>query len=90
MLEDKPDDESRARLLAFMQSNLQQGLIEMEDAILIETTDNLKVAQQILAYKIRKRKEELESKAMVTADERTDSDAVGTSSRTGQAANNTD
>lgn len=63
-IEDKPDDESRARLLAFMQSNLQQGLIEMEDAILIETTDNLKVAQQILAYKIRKRKEELESKAM--------------------------
>lgn len=63
-IEDKPDDESRARLLAFMQSNLQQGLIEMEDAILIETTDNLKVAQQVLAYKIRKRKEDLESKAM--------------------------
>lgn len=63
-IEDKPDNESRARVLAFMQSNLQQGLIEMEDAILIETTDNLKVAQQILAYKIRKRKEELESKAM--------------------------
>jgi hypothetical protein len=63
-LEDKPDDESRARLLAFMQANLQQGLIEMEDAILIENTDNLKVAQQILAYKIRRRKEELEVKAM--------------------------
>jgi len=63
-IEDKPDDESRARLLAFMQANLQQGLIEMEDAILIETTDNLKVAQQVLAYKIRKRKEELEAKAM--------------------------
>lgn len=63
-IEDKPDDESRARLLAFMQSNLQQGLIEMEDAILIETTDNLKVAQQVLAYKIRKRKEDLEAKAM--------------------------
>lgn len=47
-----------------MQANLQQGLIEMEDAILIETTDNLKVAQQVLAYKIRKRKEELEAKAM--------------------------
>ena len=63
-IEDKPNDESRARLLAFMQANLQQGLIEMEDAILIETTDNLKVAQQVLAYKIRKRKEELESKAI--------------------------
>jgi hypothetical protein len=63
-LEDKPDDESRARLLAFMQANLQQGLIEMEDAILIESTDNLKVAQQILAYKIRRRKEEIESKAI--------------------------
>jgi len=63
-VEDKPDDEARARLLAFMQANLQQGLIEMEDAILIETTDNLKVAQQVLAYKIRKRKEELEAKAM--------------------------
>lgn len=62
-VEDKPDDEARARLLGFMQANLQQGLIEMEDAILIETTDNLKVAQQILAYKIRKRKEELEAKA---------------------------
>ena len=63
-LEDKPDDESRARLLAFMQANLQQGMIEMEDAILIESTDNLKVAQQVLAYKIRRRKEELEQKAI--------------------------
>jgi len=63
-LEDKPDNESRARLLAFMQANLQQGMIDMEDAILIENTDNLKVAQQILAYKMRRRKEELEQKAI--------------------------
>lgn len=63
-IEDKPDDEARARLLQFMQANLGQGMIEMEDAIMVESADNLKVAQQILAYRIKKRKAEMEAKAI--------------------------
>lgn len=57
-LEDKPTDEQRAMLLQELSQYKQTGLIMPEDAFMIENTDNLKVAQQILAYKIKKRKEE--------------------------------
>lgn len=57
-LEDKPTDDQRAQLMAQVQAMSAQGLMDIEDAIIIQNTDNLKVAQQLLAYKIKKRKEE--------------------------------
>jgi len=63
-LEDKPTDDQRAMLMQQVQAGQAGGLLDIEDAIIIQNTDNLKVAQQILAYKIRKRKEEEEEKAM--------------------------
>lgn len=63
-LEDKPTDEQRALLMQQVQAGQAGGLLDIEDAIIIQNTDNLKVAQQLLAYKIRKRKEEEEEKAM--------------------------
>jgi hypothetical protein len=64
MIEDKPTDEAKAQLMSMVQGMSAQGLMDIEDAIIIENTDNLKVAQQLLAYKIKKRKEEDEKKAM--------------------------
>ena len=63
-LEDKPTDDQRAMLMQQVQAGQAGGLLDIEDAIIIQNTDNLKVAQQILAYKIRKRKEQEEEKAM--------------------------
>jgi hypothetical protein len=63
-LEDKPTDEQRMLLLQQVQAGQVNNLLDIEDAIVIQNTDNLKVAQQLLAYKIRKRREEEEAKAM--------------------------
>lgn len=64
MLEDKPTDEQKAGLMQMVQGMSAQGLMDIEDAIIINNTDNIKVAQQLLGYKIKKRKEELQEKAM--------------------------
>ena len=63
-VEDKPTDEQRAQLMAQVQAGSANGLLDIEDAVIIQNTDNLKVAQQLLAYKIKKRKEEEEAKAI--------------------------
>lgn len=63
-LEDKPTDDQRAMLMQQVQAGQAGGLLDIEDAIIIQNTDNLKVAQQILAYKIRKRKEQAQQEAM--------------------------
>ena len=63
-LEDKPTDDQRQQLLMQVQAGQQGGILDIEDAIIIQNTDNLKVAQQLLAYKIRKRREQEEEKAM--------------------------
>lgn len=64
ILEDKPTDDQRAMLMQQVQASQINGLLDIEDAIIIQNTDNLKVAQQLLAYKVKKRREEEEAKAM--------------------------
>lgn len=63
-LEDKPTDDQRAMLMQQVQAGQAGGMLDIEDAIIIQNTDNLKVAQQILAFKIRKRKEQAQQEAM--------------------------
>jgi hypothetical protein len=63
-LEDKPTDDQRAMLMQQVQASQMNGILDIEDAIIIQNTDNLKVAQQLLAYKIRKRRDQEEEKAM--------------------------
>lgn len=63
-LDDKPTDDQRVMLMQQVQAGQAGGMLDIEDAIIIQNTDNLKVAQQLLAYKIKKRKEELEASAM--------------------------
>jgi hypothetical protein len=64
ILEDKPTDDQRAMLMQQVQASQINGLLDIEDAIIIQNTDNLKVAQQLLAYKVKKRREDEEAKAM--------------------------
>jgi hypothetical protein len=63
-LEDKPTDDQRAILMQQVQNSQMNGLLDIEDAIIIQNTDNLKVAQQLLAHKIRKRRDQEEEKAI--------------------------
>jgi hypothetical protein len=63
-LEDRPTDDQRAMLMQQVQAGQAGGLLDIEDAIIIQNTDNLKVAQQLLAFKIKKRREQEEEKAM--------------------------
>ena len=63
-IEDKPTDEQRAMLMQQVQAGQANGMLDIEDAIIIQNTDNLKAAQQILAYKIKKRKEQAQQEAM--------------------------
>jgi hypothetical protein len=63
-LEDKPTDDQRAMLMQQVQAGQAGGMLDIEDAIIIQNTDNLKVAQQLLAFKIKKRREQEEEKAM--------------------------
>jgi hypothetical protein len=63
-LEDRPTDDQRAMLMQQVQAGQMNNLLDIEDAIIIQNTDNLKVAQQLLAFKIKKRRQEEEEKAM--------------------------
>lgn len=63
-LEEKPTDEERAMLMQQVQAGQANGMLDIEDAIIIQNTDNLKVAQQLLAYKVKKRRAEEEEKSM--------------------------
>jgi hypothetical protein len=63
-LEDKPTDEQRLQLMQQVQAGQANGLLDIEDSVIIQNTDNLKVAQQLLAYKIKKRREQEEEKAI--------------------------
>lgn len=64
MIEDKPTDEQRAMLMQQIQAAIGTGLVTVEDAVMIQNTDNLKVAEQVLAYRVKKREKEMEEKAL--------------------------
>jgi len=62
-LEMEPDDEEKAELAANINASLQQGSIDIEDAIDIREIKNLKLANQMLKLK---RKKKLEREQAVT------------------------
>ncbi len=62
-LENKPDAQEKDILLQYATKYMDAGLVSMEDLIMIRNTQNLKQAEMILAYKIKKRREEQEQKA---------------------------
>lgn len=63
-LELKPDDIQRERLLQAAQARADADVIEFEDLVLIQNTDNLKMAEAILAHRIKKRKDEAHKRSI--------------------------
>jgi hypothetical protein len=64
LLEDKPQPEQKQNLLNLMQKGMMEGSLDATDMILVENTSNLKQAEQLLAYRIKKRKEEAQQYAL--------------------------
>lgn len=62
-IEDRPTEEQKARLMQILQASVAQGQVDFEDAVFIEQITNLKQAQQVLAYRIKKKREIAEEKA---------------------------
>lgn len=63
-IEDRPNEEQKARLMQILQASVAQGQVDFEDAVFIEQITNLKQAQQVLAYRIKKKREEAQQQAM--------------------------
>jgi hypothetical protein len=58
VLEDKPTPEQKAFLQQMMAKGMQEGSLDATDIIMVENTRNLKKAEQILAHRIEKRKQQ--------------------------------
>ena len=63
-IEDRPTEEQKARLMQILQASVAQGQVDFEDAVYIETIKNIKQAQQVLAYRIKKKRKEAEEKSL--------------------------
>lgn len=63
-IEDRPTEEQKVRLMQILQASVAQGQVDFEDAVFIENITNLKQAQQMLAYRIKKKRELAEIKAI--------------------------
>lgn len=63
MFENKPTDQQKQILQQHVEVYLQQDLLDPSDSIIIENTWNLKHAQQLLAYKVTKRRQQKQQEA---------------------------
>ncbi len=57
MLQEKTTDEQKVWLLQQMQQDIANGFLDASDAVTLINTHNIKQAQQIWAYKVKKNKE---------------------------------
>lgn len=64
MLEDKPTPEQKQLLQQNILKAQAEGDLDITDAIIVENTFNLKQAQQILGFKIKKRREQRQKEAL--------------------------
>jgi len=63
-IEDAPSEQQRQMFWQSLNAKEYQGLIEPSDKILVMSIRNLKQADMVLAYKIKKRKEEMQQNEM--------------------------
>lgn len=66
-LETKPDIREKEMLIQYATKYMDQGLTDMADIAMIRNTDNLKLAEQLLSYRIKKRREEAQQMEMQKA-----------------------
>lgn len=64
MLEEKTTDDQKQLLMTLFQQDMAQGLLDTSDAIYVMNTMNVKSAQQILAYRVKKAKQAKDQQAM--------------------------
>lgn len=57
-LQDKPDEYQRERMSRRLEQALQSGQITIADSLAIENIDNLKQAEEVLAFRIKRNQEE--------------------------------
>jgi hypothetical protein len=62
-LENKPDAQEKEILLQYATKYMDAGLVSMEDLVMIRNTQNLKQAEMLLSYRMKKRREEIEQQA---------------------------
>lgn len=63
-LEKRPSTDQKAWLLQMMQMDIQNGFLDTSDAIVLVNTKNVKQAQMIWAYKVKREKEKLQQQKM--------------------------
>lgn len=63
MLEEKTTDDQKQLLMQQFQQDQAQGLLDTSDAIFVMNTLNIKQAQQILAYRVKKAKQAKDQQA---------------------------
>ena len=63
-IDDYPSDEQRMMLLQRMEKFIDAGLVDPEDLIMVENTDNVKVAQQIFSYKVSRKAKQRQQEQM--------------------------
>ena len=64
-IEDKPTDQERERLRQQAEAMAGQDLLDFEDLMIIQSMESFKVAQLLLAYKIKRRKKEKQEESMM-------------------------
>lgn len=64
MLDEKPTDDQKQLLMMQIQQDQASGLLDSADALYLLNVYNVKQAQQMLAYKVRKNKESAEKAKM--------------------------
>lgn len=69
MLDERPTDDQKQLLLMQIQQDQAQGLLDTADALYIMNVYNVKQAQQMLAYKVRKNKEAMQKAEMAKIQE---------------------
>jgi len=73
-LEIRPDEMARQRLLEYATKYAGDGGLQPEDIFLIESTDNLKQAQEILSYRFAKRRKETQNHQMTLQRDRVEAE----------------
>jgi len=63
MIENKPTDQQRQMLMQHIEQYLATDMLDPSDSIIVESTWNLKHAQQLLAYKVNKRRNQKQQEA---------------------------
>lgn len=65
MLDERPTDDQRQLLLMNVQQDISMGFLDTSDALFILNVYNVKQAQQILAYKVKKNKQAMSAEKML-------------------------